>query len=79
MLFRSDMRRGIVLMEKLFRLMKGQSQRLSDLPGAQFPLSEALQNESFQQLPRMLAIIQMELLGQLVGDIDGDDHRISIL
>jgi len=63
-----------MIVEKLLRLMERQAQRRPNLPGCQFSFGEALQNECFQQLTRMRLFVQVELLGELVGNMDSDDH-----
>ena len=74
MLFRSNVGRRVMIVQKLLRFMKRQSQRLAHMPTGQFTCGEALQNKCFQQLARVRRFIQVELLGELVRNLNGNDH-----
>ena len=63
-----------MVVEKLLRVRERESKRSPYLAARQFALGKSLQDESLKKLTGASRLIQVELLGELVGNLDSDDH-----
>ena len=76
MFFSGHLWRGLMVVKKLPGLVERQAQRRPDLPGRQLTFGKALQHERLQKPARMkIVALQMELLGELVRNLNGDGHQ----
>lgn len=74
MLLSGDVGGRVVVVEELPGFVERQTQCFPNLAARQFTFGEALEDEGFQQLTRVRGIIQMELPGELVWNLDSDEH-----
>jgi len=63
-----------VVVKELLRFVPGKAKEFGDLACGNFTLGILLEKECLQQKPRALRPVQMELLGEVVGDFNGNDH-----
>jgi hypothetical protein len=63
-----------MVMEELLGLVKGQAEDFSDLTGGQLTRGVALEQKNFEQGAGLRCLIQGEVLGDLIGNFDGNDH-----
>jgi len=61
-------------MKESLGFVKRETQDFADLPGRQFSLCVLLEEKRFKQRARTRRFVQAELLGELVGNFDGNDH-----
>ena len=75
MLFRSHIRRSVVIVKELQSFVKRQPERVSHLHGRQLPLGETLKDIRLQKPARTRFVTRLtQFCGKLLRDLYGDCH-----
>ena len=68
----------MVVVKELLGFLKGKAQDFAYLAGRQFAFGVTLKEKRFEQGTGLRRLVQVELLGELVWDFDGNDHSTTI-
>ena len=67
-----------MVVKELLGFLKRKAQNFAHLAGRQFSFGVTLKEKCFEQGSGLRCFVQVELLGKLVWDFDGNDHAATI-